>query len=263
MAKIYGGYMGGFSGKLGPAVGYMWKGRWCVRSHNPYPHNPRTWLQTAHRDAFKGAVQLAAAMRWAVTTTLTETAREWGMTSYNVFVHLNHRSFSTEDRELRVDWASLKLTAGDYECVEFGCPVWTADNVLTVPFERGSWRYYDRVQLYVYCPDLERGFLCAPVDCRTRKVSVMLPGEMAGSEVHVYGFVHSMQGAWSETAYVGCLTQEDNGEETAESEAVEADNTAEVAGGSEAAAERQGLPSERREAVTKAPPDYPLKGNVP
>jgi hypothetical protein len=81
--------------------------------------------------------------------------------------------------------------------------------------------------------------------------------------VHVYGFVHSMQGAWSETAYVGCLTQEDNGEETAESEAVEADNTAEVAGGSEAAAERQGLPSERREAVTKAPPDYPLKGNVP
>lgn len=208
MAKLYGGYMGGFSGKLGPAVGYMWNGRWCVRSHNPFPRNPRTEKQVEHRDAFRAAVQLAASMRWAVTTTMTAAAREWGMTSYNVFVHLNHRSVSVGGGALRVDWGALRLSPGEMPGMVFGRPVRTADNVLTVGFERGAYRPYDSVYLYAYCPDTGRGFLCAPVYCKARRVSVMLPDGMAGSAVHVYGFVQNVRGVWGETAYVGCVPAE-------------------------------------------------------
>ena len=48
MAKQTAGYLGGFSGKLGTAVGYMWNGKWCLRAHNPMVHNPRTEAQTEH-----------------------------------------------------------------------------------------------------------------------------------------------------------------------------------------------------------------------
>ena len=50
MAKQSGGYLGGFSGKLGTAVGYMWNGKWCLRAHNPMVRNPRTEAQTEHRE---------------------------------------------------------------------------------------------------------------------------------------------------------------------------------------------------------------------
>ena len=64
MAKQTAGFMGGFHGRLGPAVGYMWRGQWCVRAYNPAPRNPRTPEQVAHREMFKREVQLASHMSW-------------------------------------------------------------------------------------------------------------------------------------------------------------------------------------------------------
>ena len=96
MAKQTAGFMGGFHGRLGPAVGYMWRGQWCVRSYNPYPRNPRTEAQTAHREMFKREVQLASAMSWAVNLGFRDLAYEMHMTSYNLFVHLNQHAFSME-----------------------------------------------------------------------------------------------------------------------------------------------------------------------
>lgn len=206
MAKQSAGYMGGFSGRLGPAVGYMWNGVWCVRARQRYPRNPRTKAQVAQRDLFKAEVRLAASMRWAVTTALTESARAAHMTSYNLFVHLNQQAFSLVDGQLAVDWSRLRLSVGDVREVSFGQPQWTADGVLTVAFDKCGGANYDRVHLYVYCPSLGQGFLAAPVYRRTKSVSVLLPDEMAGQEVHVYGMVEGERGGWSPTAYAGALT---------------------------------------------------------
>ena len=60
MAKQSEGYLGGFSGRLGPAVGYMWNGKWCLRSHQQFVHNPRTAAQVEHRELFKQQVQLVS-----------------------------------------------------------------------------------------------------------------------------------------------------------------------------------------------------------
>lgn len=102
MAKIGNGYMGGFSGSLGPAVGYQWNGKWCLRSKPAMVRNPRTVKQMEHRALFRQQVRLAAQMRWAVTTALTDVARESGMTSYNLFVSLNQQAFSQVEGELAV-----------------------------------------------------------------------------------------------------------------------------------------------------------------
>ena len=221
MAKQTAGFMGGFHGRLGPAVGYMWRGQWCVRAYNPAPRNPRTPEQVAHREMFKREVQLAASMSWAVNMGFKELAYEMHMTSYNLFVHLNQHAFSLVERDRSganqpneggagafvVDYSALRLSSGQRAAVAFGVPVWDEDNVLTVSFDNdGSGLRadrYDNVYLYAYCPDCESGFMASPVYRRAKKVSVALPDSFAGHKVHLYGMVCSADGMWSETVYAG------------------------------------------------------------
>ncbi|MBP5527841.1 MAG: hypothetical protein J6X79_05235 [Bacteroidales bacterium] len=221
MAKQTGGHLGGFSGKLGTVVGYMWRGRWCVRAHNPYPANPRTPRQVEHREMFRQEVQLAATMRAAVNKGFKEVSYELGMTPYNLFVHLNQHAFSLNEGIFTVDYSALRLSTGPLQEAVYGAPEWTADNVLTVRFEGGSGRWNDYVRLYVYCPEWSTGILTAPVYRKDKKVSVMLSDMFVGREVHVYGLVSNDEGLWAETTYVGSLvcdeTAEDNEPQTEES----------------------------------------------
>ena len=197
--------MGGFTGKLGTAVGYMWRGVWCMRAHNPFPANPRTPKQVAHREMFKQEVQLAASMRWAINKSFKEVSYGMGMTPYNLFVHLNQHAFSLEEGVFTVDYSALRLSTGPLEEAVYEAPEWTADNVLTVRFARGGGKWSDYVRLYVHCPEVGVGILTAPVYRNDKKVSVMLPTKFAGREVHVYGLVSNDEGMWAETTYVGCL----------------------------------------------------------
>lgn len=209
MAKQYGSFMGGFSGKLGPAVGYMWNGRWVVRSLPTQVRNPRTEAQTACRALFKREVQLAASMRMAVLQGFTALAREAHMTSYNLFVSLNQDCFGLENGRFTVRWEGLRLSDGPVAPVLLGEPEYTSDNVLTVSFDKNlsapRSRNYDRVYLYVYCESLGTGFLAAPVYRRDRRVSVMLPDCFAGCEVRLYAFVQDGQGHGSATCYGGSV----------------------------------------------------------
>ena len=202
MAKQMSGYLGGFAGRLGPAVGYMWNGKWCVRSHQPVVHNPRTEAQTAHRTLFKQEVQLAARMRWAVTTALTDAARAAGMTSYNLFVSRNQHAFSLDNGAMRVDWRRLALSTGDVAPVADAVGTLTEDNVLEVSYGKGAGAAFDHVYLYVYAPTLEQGYLSAPSYRRERRIAVALPDEFAGCEWHAYLMVRHDDGRWSETVYV-------------------------------------------------------------
>ena len=206
MAKQMGGYLGGFNGKLGPAVGYCWNGVWCLRARPAAVRNPRTERQVEHRDAFREQVRLAARMRQAVMAGLTTEARQWGMTAYNLFVHLNQQAFSMVDGSMVTDYSLLQVSCGPVAPVAFGNAVIDEDNVLTVSFEanptRGRAGTYDGVRLYAYSPQLGWGYLSAPVYRRSKRISVALPDELAGVELHLYGFVQDDQGRCSESSYI-------------------------------------------------------------
>ena len=210
MAKQSMGYLDGFSGRLGPVVGYMWNGKWCLRAHNRQIHNPRTAAQVAQRDLFRQEVQLAASMRRAVVAGLTAEARLMGMTSYNLFVHLNQQAFSLVDSKFRVDYSRLLLSVGDVAPVEAGEAHWTADNVLTVGFGKGAGRSHDWVYLYVYAPALGRGCLSAPVFRRDKRISLALPDDFAGCEVQLYLMVQDEKGDWGDSVYGGAMTLDEN-----------------------------------------------------
>ena len=206
--------MGGFSGRLGTAVGYQWNGKWCLRSLPGQVRNPRTEAQVKHRQLFKQEVQLAARMRWVLTTCLTEAARAAGMTAYNLFVSLNQPCFGEEDGQLAVDYARLRFSSGPVAPVAFTTMEWTADNVLTADFERNplhlSSNQHDRVHLYLYAPALGLGYLAAPVYRSARRVAASLPDAFAGCTVHLYGMVQDEHGRWSETVYAGSMTLAEN-----------------------------------------------------
>ncbi len=213
MAKFENGYMGGFSGKLGSAIGYMWNGKWCLRSRPAQVSNPRTEAQQEHRAAFREQVRLAARLRWVLLQSMTEPARAAGMTAYNLFVSLNQHAFSTVGGELKVDYQSLVLSMGPVAPVQASQVVATGGSRLEVDFERNPLHQqcdaYDAVHLYVYSPSLGQGYLAAPVYRRQKKVSVLLPEQFEGSEVHIYLYVSDQQGRCSETTYGGCLTVAD------------------------------------------------------
>lgn len=212
MAKQYGSYLGGFSGTLGPAVGYRWNGVWCLRSRPQNVHNPRTEKQIEHRNMFKAEVQLAARFRWAVVNGLRETAREVHMTPFNLFVSLNQQCFSLKDGALEVDYARLALSTGPVAPVEAAGASVDEGNVLNISFEKNPLRLscsqYDSVYLYVYAPSAGEGYLAAPVYRRSKHLSVSLPNRFSGEVVHLYLMVKNERGPWSETVYGGCLTME-------------------------------------------------------
>ena len=225
MAKMEYGYLGGFRGTLGTAVGYQWNGKWCLRSRPATVNNPRTEAQQANRTLFSEEVRLAARMSWAINRTLTELARQMGMTAYNLFVSLNQPAFSLINGRMEVDYPNLILSQGQVAPVQFGAMTLTEELRLSVTFEKNMnlprAKSYDAVSLYVYSPSVGKGFLTAPVYRKDRCISVLLPSLFARQELQVYGFVEDAQGNFSESVYVGMCT--------AEGEVVTADGTVEPA----------------------------------
>ena len=222
MARYYNGILGPFHGKVGTVVGYLWNGKPCMRAYKRIVKNPRTKAQQEHRAMFKEEVQLAAKMRWAVKTTMTEAAREAGMTAYNLFVKVNQGAFGTHpsvsaaggdtspclgeeltDAVLAVDYSRLILSMGDIPQVELREITWDEDNVLTVKYRQGSGSGYDHVYMYVYVPSLGTGFLSAPTYRRDRRIALALPDEYAGHEAVVYLMVQSADGRWCDSLYCG------------------------------------------------------------
>ena len=202
MAKIEQGYMGGFVGKLGPAVGYHWRGKWCVRALPRTVHNPRTAAQQAHRMQFREMVQLAGRFRAAINTGLHRLAYEHGMTECNMFVRRNHRLLTSEG----LDYRQLELSHGPVAPVGFGRAQVDEGMVLRVEFEKNPLRVRadgeDEVVLFVYCVDLQVGIRSRAVSRKSGRIEVALPDEWAGTEMHVYGFVVDRQGRTSRTIYV-------------------------------------------------------------
>ena len=178
-----------------------------ARSFSSKPKNPRTEKQQSHRMLFKQQVQLAGRMNWVLRETLDGVALEQGMTACNYFVKRNQGAFGEEDGMLTVDWSSLVLSEGPVAPVGFGTPEVPEGTTLVVGFERNPQHVradnYDRVYVYVYCPELQRGFFSAPVYRREQRIAVVLPEAYGGREVQMWGMVQDKDGRWSETIYIG------------------------------------------------------------
>ena len=215
MAIQYGGILGTVVGKLGPVVGYRWRGRPVFRAYVAHIHYPDTALQQAERRWFVAMVRFASAARQALLMGFREAALRAGMTEGNYFVLSNKRFFhrapaaASDGQQLpspRVDYDRLVLSKGPVAPVLPTSRTVDPDGVLVVGFDRNRHqlrsRSSDRVYLYVHNATTGRGLLSAPVARSEGSVAMRLPDGWAAHDLHCYLFAVDRQGRASASAYV-------------------------------------------------------------
>lgn len=202
MAKMVQGVLGPFIGKLGPSVGYIWRGRAMVRAYVRHIRFPNTEAQLIERDWFVGMVRFAAAARGVLTHGMQKSAARAVMSEANYFVMSNKRRF---DHGGSVDYRALQFSEGPV------APLWGAwrevdgDGVLTAGWQRQPSQKRskggDVVHLYVYHP-VERCGVVAEGRRRDGRLAVALPDGWTAEAVHCYLFATDAQGFASRTVYV-------------------------------------------------------------
>ena len=212
MAKQRFGINDGYRGTVGTVIGYQWRGQWCLRARPRSVRNPRTAAQQMNRTLFKEVVRYAATLKGTLRIGLHGKAVEAHMTECNLFAHINKECFALDgDGRLAVDYEGLEVSRGPLAPVGFGEPTMT-DDCITVPFEKNPLHARaesdDEVFLFALCPALGASLLSSPAYRRSKSVSLLLPDEWQGHEVHLYGFVADHTCRASESVYLGCLTNE-------------------------------------------------------
>lgn len=207
MGKMYQGALGGFSGKVGTVVGYMWRNRPCLRAYRRTINYPNTEQQQKQRDWFVSMVRFAAQANGALRMGFHQQSLDAQMTEGNYFVMKNKQHFHREGGEVKVDYARLKIAAGTAADVYFKDARFGQDETVAVDFDKNTMSLRasgdDSVYLYIYAPALGAGMLSAAAQRRSKQVALRLPSAWAGHEVHIYGFVVDKEGRASGSTYIG------------------------------------------------------------
>lgn len=216
MGKQTDGINGGFRGKVGPVVGYMWRGQWCMRSMPCSYHDAKTEAQLEQRELFKATVAYAGRVREVLRAGFHAPALAAHKTECNYFLKVNKGCFAMSDGELAVDFEHLRVSEGPVAPVGFGSAVLQDDTTIVIPFEKNPEhrRAYsdDKVYIAAFCVNPPQYYddaeLSLPVYRRTGSITVALPAAWAGCEVHLYGFVQDNAGRTSDSVYLGAVTLE-------------------------------------------------------
>ena len=209
MAISMTGFLGTYSGSMGPLVFYTAWGRQCVRQR-VVGRNPRTEAQQAGRRVFGTVSTLAAQMKHALRVGMQGEAERRHMGGRNLFVSLNRHCVTVTAGEVEVDYASLQLSAGSLTPSVYGAPRQVAPLRVEVavsdpPGQKSLWHGHS-VYLFAYAPQTGMGWLSDGLPLHVGLAAIDLPQMMAGQEMHLYAFVADCCRQASETSYLGCLT---------------------------------------------------------
>ena len=192
MSKNTQGYLGPQIGKLGPAVGFLWKGRNIYRSHNPFVRNPKTPAQVEARAKFKLLAQTARLLSPAINLGYAYKADAERNTTRALFTRDNYRLLSYDQGQPDIDMTLLSLADGPLTPVAFGTPS-LSDLTLTVPIANsysgiGCALDSDRVHLLVANRTKDMAILVSAARTDTQ-LQAALPDTFTGTQVELYGFV--------------------------------------------------------------------------
>lgn len=221
MAKVYNNVLGDMVGKIGPLVGYLWRGQPVFRAYVKHIRYPDTERQQAERNWFVTMVRFAAAARPALLLGLRDSIRGKLLTEGNYFVQRNKQHFrypthndlsvtlglsSHAQRHVVVDYSRLALSEGPVAPVVPTCADVTTDGILAVDFDRNCrqprCKDSDSVYLYVYDATEQRGLLSGPVRRSSAHHRLRLPDAWQTHDLHCYLFALDAQGHASATTYV-------------------------------------------------------------
>lgn len=205
MSKNAQGYMGIQIGKLGPAVGSMWKGRNVYRGYNPFVKNPKTEKQVLQRSQFSLMNKLARALSPAINLGFSYKAKAERTTERGLFYKANHgivHGTSPDELSISLD-ANVVLAEGPLANVTFGTPSYdTTTHLISVPFSdsgMGCARPDDQILVFaaladeVSLDDVDHLFLLRGSAVRSdiESIEIPVPEAVSGTTVALYGFART------------------------------------------------------------------------
>lgn len=119
-------------GKLGPAVGVMWKGRNVYRSYNPFVKNPRTSEQQKQRTKFSILSNLARVFSPASNFGFAYKANSERIAQRNVFMKVNKDALTYSEPVFNINWDQIQCADGPVTPATFGTPTF-ANGKITIP----------------------------------------------------------------------------------------------------------------------------------
>lgn len=214
MSKSYQGYMGPQIGKLGTAVGRMWKGRPVMAAYQKNVANPNTLPQQLVRARFAACGKMATACLTAIQEGMGYAAKQLRLTESNVFVKDNFSKFTAvSPDEVNISYSGIKFSKGTLPSVTFGVVDFGEGEhlhlsvALTGNSDAPGAMADDKVYILAYCPELQQGILSLPTMRSSSTISMALPSAWDGMDIHVYGFTvtgpHQSKKRVSYTTYCG------------------------------------------------------------
>ena len=181
------GILGGFSGRVGTVVGYYRRGGWYVRAYQPHIKDRRSELQLQQRSRFKQMILFASQATPVLRVGLRAKARGMGLTEGNLFLRMNHVCFARGGGSEGVDYARLCFSKGGLAAPRASYYTVSEGGVITVGWSADGGGLDDRVEVFVYCPAVQRGVSLGG-NRVGRRVQALLPDGFAGEELHVWVF---------------------------------------------------------------------------
>lgn len=199
MSKNYKGFMGEQIGKLGPAVGYMFRGQQAYRAYTKAVRNPRTPKQQRGRIQFSELSVLSRAFAPGIAVGLGQYARQRGGYYRPTFCGLNWGAITVNAAgDASVDYSALMIALGGTPVVYFERANYETPQKVIVPFKSnmgvGGALENDTVYLLAYCPSLNTSILSAGNTRASEQAEISLPEAWSGESIHLYGFVRNSLG---------------------------------------------------------------------
>ena len=210
MGKQLGGINGPFVGRVGNAVGYMWRGQWCVRALPREFHDAKTERQLEQRELFKASVAFAGRLKDILRIGFEQPALKVHKTVCNYFLMVNKGRFVMDGETLAADYEHLRLSEGPVAPVAFTsveCGMMSGE--LVIAFDKNpehrNCNGNDRVYVAAINASRCEAVLSLPVYRRMGSITLTLPSYWENDEVHLYGFVQDNAGRCSESIYINFI----------------------------------------------------------
>ena len=210
MAKLRNGYLGGFSGILGPAVGSTWKGKAVIRSRPPRKRRKSSELQLRQMAKVKLLIPFVKPLTNFLNKTYSSVTVD--MSCFNKAMSYNLRNaVSGEYPDFRINYSRVVLGVGDLLNPDTISAHSDSEGQLSFSWTDNSWegsaKTTDRAFVAVYCADLKNWITETEGPKRNAGSYALEVAAFSGKTVQAYiGFVSADSDFVSTSRYAGELS---------------------------------------------------------
>jgi len=210
MGTIEKGYLGGFKGTLGTAVGSKWKNKSVIKSRPPRKRTtPSTALQLQQQARFALLIEFLKPIRTLLNLTLKKPAGG-DMSGHNMAFSINKDAITGLYPAFSIDYSKVLLSQGSLENVDEPTSASSAAGKLVFTWTENSdgenTLISDTAFVAAYCEDKKRWVQKQQIATRNAATCSLDVPAFSGKPVQTYiGFMSADRRKISDSVYTGVV----------------------------------------------------------